>query len=116
MFYGAPCVADGRVFVGTLDWAGTNTEGVFAFDAATGKRLWSHSTKANILTRLLHANGKVIVHDVDWNFQALDPATGRELWHFNALDTVGLLNARLGHGKSAESKTAMTYDPKSNQE
>ncbi len=114
VFYGAPCVADGRVFVGTLDWAGTNTEGVFAFDAATGKRLWSHPTKANILTRILHANGKVIVHDVDWNFQALDPATGREIWHFNALDTVGLLNARLGHGKSAESKTAMTYDPKSN--
>ena len=114
IYYSTPCVADGRVFVGTIDWAGTDTAGVFALDAATGKKLWFHPDKSNIMTRILHVNGKVIVHDMNWGLFALDPATGREIWNLDVRRDIGLIGNRLSGGNSGTSKSAMTYDPASN--
>ncbi|HVC95053.1 MAG TPA: PQQ-binding-like beta-propeller repeat protein [Pirellulales bacterium] len=51
---------------------------VMAFDAATGKRLWSHRSKVAPLT--LCANEKrVIFHDGD-KIVCLDPKNGKPLW------------------------------------
>jgi len=51
---------------------------VVAFDAATGKRLWSHTSKVAPLT--LCANDKrVIFHDGD-KIVCLDPRSGKQLW------------------------------------
>ena len=114
VFYGAPCVADGRVFVGTIDWAGTDTAGVFALDAMTGRQLWFHPTRSNVMAHILHVNGKVLVQDMDWCIYALDPATGREIWRFDARGEIGLVDAKLGGGASSQTKAAMTYDAKMN--
>ena len=55
VFYGAPCVAAGRVFAGTIDPEGKGRAGAYALDAATGRRLWSFKTRSDVLTRVLFA-------------------------------------------------------------
>ncbi len=110
VFYGAPCVAAGRVFVGTIDPEGKGRAGAYALDAATGRRLWSFKTRSDVLTRVLFAAGSVLVQDTEWFFYALDPETGRERWRFDARDLVGVTGAYFGGGADPLVRSAMTYD------
>jgi outer membrane protein assembly factor BamB len=78
--------ANGRAFVGV----GNPDDGVLAFDAATGTRLWETTFYADgdrdldvgATPVILDFNGKeaVAIGSVGGVFKLLDAATGRELW------------------------------------
>jgi outer membrane protein assembly factor BamB len=78
----APVFADGRMFV--LD---RSTNGVAAFDAATGKELWRYSDEYLRATRLAVSDGIVVVVDTpcepgsaDHWITGLDAASGERRW------------------------------------
>ena len=107
---GEPCVADGRLFVGTVEVEGRGGGGVHALDAKTGRKLWFFQTKTNVKQRILHHDGLVLVMDVLWQVYALDAKTGRQVWHFDAQQTIGIVGAKLGGGADSETTSAMTLD------
>ena len=114
VFCGAPCVADGRVIVGTSDFEGRLPPGAHAFDAKTGRKLWSYETESDVTTRVLADRGRVFVQDEDWRVSALDGKTGRELWKTDLRGPVGLIGARLSGGADSRLGGALTLDPARN--
>ncbi len=86
-----PLVADGVLYVSTA-WSK-----VKAYDAATGKALWSYDPEVpgewavnaccDVVNRGVALwDGKVFVGSLDGRLIALDAATGRELWDVNTID------------------------------
>jgi glucose dehydrogenase len=86
-----PLVADGVLYVSTA-WSK-----VKAFDAATGKPLWTYDPEVpgewavnaccDVVNRGVALwEGKVFVGSLDGRLIALDAATGRELWDVNTID------------------------------
>ena len=86
-----PLVADGVLYVST-SWSR-----VKAFDAATGKALWSYDPEvpgewaANACCDVVNRGvalweGKVYVGSLDGRLIALDAATGKEVWDVNTID------------------------------
>jgi outer membrane protein assembly factor BamB len=71
-----PVVADGRVFVGTLDGM------VVALDAGTGAERWRAHTGDAILGTAAIAGEMVIVGSQDGLVHAYDAATGIERWSY----------------------------------
>src|SRR6516162_5705125 len=69
-------VADGRVFVGTLN--GT----LWALDRRTGRALWRHQAGAPIAHSPAWSGGRVFCGDAGGTLRALDAATGRPAWTF----------------------------------
>lgn len=108
--YSTPSAENGRVFVGTMDFEGTDGAGVYSLDAKTGRQLWFFPTQSNVGTRTIAHGGRVYVQDMDWHFHALDAATGREIWRFDARPVVGLVGAHLTGGDNSQTRSAMTLD------
>jgi hypothetical protein len=86
-------VADGVVYVGTVDRA------VYALDAATGKPLWHHLMGAGKTDYLAVTSGAVVAASgsngatpsgYPGGVYALDPATGKLLWSVDAPFVLGL--------------------------
>jgi outer membrane protein assembly factor BamB len=77
-FYSTPAVAYGRVFIGSTDGK------VYAFGAATGHRLWSHSTGGYVYSSPAVWNRRVLVGSYSGTFYALDAGTGEPDWTFRA--------------------------------
>jgi PQQ-dependent dehydrogenase (methanol/ethanol family) len=86
-----PLVADGVLYVSTA-WSK-----VKAFDATTGKPLWTYDPEVpgewavnaccDVVNRGVALwEGKVFVGSLDGRLIALDAATGRELWDVNTID------------------------------
>jgi len=86
-----PIVVDGVLYVSTA-WSR-----VKAYDAATGKPLWSYDPEVpgewavnaccDVVNRGVAVwDGKVFVGSFDGRLIALDAATGRELWDVNTID------------------------------
>ena len=86
-----PLVADGVLYVSTA-WSK-----VRAYDAATGKPLWTYDPEVpgewavnaccDVVNRGVALwEGKVFVGSLDGRLIALDAATGRELWDVNTID------------------------------
>jgi quinohemoprotein ethanol dehydrogenase len=86
-----PLVADGVLYVSTA-WSKVN-----AYDAATGKPLWSYDPEVpgewavnsccDVVNRGVALwEGKVFVGSLDGRLIALDAATGKELWDVNTID------------------------------
>jgi quinohemoprotein ethanol dehydrogenase len=86
-----PLVADGVLYVSTA-WSK-----VKAFDATTGKPLWTYDPEVpgewavnaccDVVNRGVALwQGKVFVGSLDGRLIALDAATGRELWDVNTID------------------------------
>jgi outer membrane protein assembly factor BamB len=74
---GSAAIDRGRVFVGSRDGA------LYALDLATGTRQWrvSHHGSWVIASPAVH-DGRVFAGSSDGHFiQAVDAATGKELWH-----------------------------------
>lgn len=70
-------VADGRVFVGTL-------QGSFhALDAATGEVLWTHAC-GPVLNNAAAADGKVVFGDTDRTLWCLNAADGSVAWRLTS--------------------------------
>lgn len=63
-------------------WAGPSS--IKAVEAATGKTMWEHMTGIGAHSGILTTAGKLLfAGDASGNALALDPATGRTLWHVN---------------------------------
>ncbi len=86
-----PLVADGVLYVSTA-WSK-----VKAYDAASGRALWSYDPEVpgewavnaccDVVNRGVALwEGKVFVGSLDGRLVALDAATGRELWDVNTID------------------------------
>ena len=117
-------ILDDRVFVGTLDAA------LIALDAHTGKQLWEvqlADTKAGyeLTAPPLPVKDKIITGISGGEFgiqgfiEAYDPATGKKLWHFNAVPGPGEFGNDTWDGDSWQRGAGATwmpgvYDPKLN--
>lgn len=72
----SPAIAGGMVFIGSRDG------GLYGLDAATGERRWRVSHRGSwVVASPAVKDGRVYVGSSDGHFiQAVDAATGRELW------------------------------------
>jgi outer membrane protein assembly factor BamB len=77
-FYSTPAVAYGRVFIGSTDGK------VYAFGAASGHRLWSHSTGGYVYASPAIWRQRVLVGSYSGRFYAFDAGTGEPDWTFKA--------------------------------
>jgi outer membrane protein assembly factor BamB len=77
-FYSTPAVAYGRVYIGSNDGK------VYAFGAASGHRLWSHSTGGYVYASPAIWRQRVLVGSYSGTFYALDAGTGEPRWTFEA--------------------------------
>jgi outer membrane protein assembly factor BamB len=76
----SPAFANGRVYA---VYANTSTDyGVYAFDAATGSRLWHSPFGGFSQSDLAVANGIVYAGSFDGNLYAFDALTGARKWAF----------------------------------
>jgi outer membrane protein assembly factor BamB len=73
----SPVVADGKVYVGSLDGA------VYALDATTGKEVWKFQTGNKVRATAFVNAGTVYIGSWDELFYALDAQTGAERWKAN---------------------------------
>ena len=112
--YSAPCVADGRLFVGTCDLEGAGGAGVTALDAATGRRLWHVPMRDSVHSRLHCLNGLVHVFDSYWGVRALDAATGRERWRRDMRIEFGMDKRAPGWGGNPLTQLESTLDAAAN--
>lgn len=96
----------GRVFLGSMFVALRN---VFAFDAASGRRLWATgglgSTVASPLLTSVHPDGAVVSAGFDGYVRAFSQGRGRQLWKFAARDHVYASPAQLSDGRIVAAST-----------
>ncbi len=90
----APCVVDGRVFIGTVIGDIHDSLAVLALDAETGKQIWKVNTPLPVPGCASHSNGRIYVGlgngklglEADKPAGAvwcLDAKTGEKLWTFD---------------------------------
>ena len=77
-FYSTPAVAYGRVYIGSTDGK------VYAFGAASGHRLWSHSTGGYVYASPAVWRQRILVGSYSGTFSAFDAGTGEPDWTFHA--------------------------------
>jgi alcohol dehydrogenase (cytochrome c) len=117
-------ILDNRLFVGTLDAA------LVALDAHTGKQLWEVQLADTMLgyeltSPPLVVKDKIVTGIGGGEFgirgfiEAYDPATGKKLWHFNAIPGPGEFGNNTWEGDSWQHGAGGTwlpgtYDPELN--
>src|SRR6266571_3172935 len=72
----SPAVANGMVYIGSFDHK------VYAFDAATGRRVWATPTQDTIYSSPAVANGVVYIGSSDHKMYALNASSGHVIWTF----------------------------------
>ena len=72
-------VSGGKVFTATIDNHNSFNGGIYAFDAATGKKLWGRRVKNSVPNSLAAADGKVFAIDLRGKVFALN-SQGKLLW------------------------------------
>lgn len=80
IFMGSPLVADGKVFIGTVDENLTGKAAAFALDARTGKILWRTPVRNSIKNNMAFDSGLLFAQDAEGWLYALDAATGKLRW------------------------------------
>jgi outer membrane protein assembly factor BamB len=75
-FYSSAAVTDGRVFLGGRDKL------LHALDAATGKAVWTLTTRARIDSSPVVSGGRVYVGSSDGRMYAADAVSGKQVWEF----------------------------------
>ncbi len=76
----APLLAEGKIFIGTIDDEANGSASISALDAVSGKLLWRFKTGNSIKNVLAYKNGLVIGTDAEGVTYALDAASGRLRW------------------------------------
>jgi len=84
-----PVIAEGRVFLGTA------MGNFHAFEATTGKKLWSFKAGGPILHTAGVEGGKVFFGCLDGSVYALDPSDGSLAWKFDSGPGTGFSTAVL---------------------
>jgi len=82
-FSSSSAVANGVVFVGSAD-----TANVYAFDGATGAKVWSFAARSFVYSSPAVVNGVVYIGSEDGNLYALNATTGAKLWSFTTESNV----------------------------
>jgi outer membrane protein assembly factor BamB len=77
-FYSTAAVWQGKVFVGGRD------KMLHALDAATGKALWTFTTRSRVDSSPVIADNRVFFGSNDGRLYALDAADGKKVWEFTA--------------------------------
>lgn len=77
-FYSSAALIDGKVILGGRD------KMVHCLSAATGKAIWTFTTRARVESSPAVASGRVYVGSNDGRFYVLDLAKGTKLWEFTA--------------------------------
>ena len=90
-FYSTPAVAYGRVYIGSTDGK------MYAFGAASGHRLWSHSTGGYVYASPAIWRQRVLVGSYSGTFYALDAGTGEPRWTFKAGGPISGSATVVGH-------------------
>ncbi|WP_120514137.1 PQQ-binding-like beta-propeller repeat protein [Chitinophaga barathri] len=75
-----PLLAEGKIFIGSIDDEYNHHSSISALDAATGKLLWQYPTGNSIKNILAYKNGLVIGTDAEGVTYALEAATGKLRW------------------------------------
>ena len=75
----SPVISGGKVFTATIDNHNSFNGGIYAFDAATGKKLWGRRVKNSVPNSLAAADGKVFAIDLRGKVFALN-SQGKLLW------------------------------------
>ena len=92
LLYTQPVVAEGKVFIASLDEELRGEAAVFALDAETGKQLWRHEVRNSIKNNIAYAEGTVLAQDAEGYLYALDAGTGAVKWEKKlALDGLPLV-------------------------
>ena len=78
----SPVVTDGKVFTATIDNHNSFNGGIYAFDAATGKKLWGRRIKNSVPNSLAAGDGKIFAIDLRGKVYALN-MQGKLLWTEN---------------------------------
>lgn len=80
LYYTQPVVADGKVFIASLDEDLKGEGAVFALDAGNGKLLWRHQTRNSVKNTIACASGIVLAQDAEGFLYAIDAETGGLKW------------------------------------
>lgn len=82
---GTPTIGGGLVYLATLEGGGPGTRRLHAVDVATGERVWVVPSPgdAPAFAPAL-ADDRAIVSGEDGSVTAMDPATGQQLWRYDA--------------------------------
>jgi len=88
--WSSPAVANGRVFVGSLDHK------VYCLNATTGKQLWNYTTGLGVLSSPAVADGRVFVGSDDHKVYCLNATTGGLHWSYTTGDSVDSSPAVVG--------------------
>ena len=75
-FGSSPAIADGVVYIGSLDGR------LYALDARTGEEKWSFKTDGRVYSSPAIAGSMVYFGSGDGRLYALDARTGQEKWRF----------------------------------
>jgi len=77
-FYSSPAFDQGKLVLGGRDKL------AHCLNAATGKAVWTFTTRARVESSPAIAGGRVYIGSNDGRFYVLDLAKGTKLWEFNA--------------------------------
>lgn len=80
ILYTKPVVADGKVFVASLDEDLKGEGAVFALDAATGELLWRYSVRNSVKNTIACHEGRVFAQDAEGFLYAIDAERGTLCW------------------------------------
>ena len=77
---GSPLLAEGKLFVATIDDANNLQCGISALDPITGKILWHYKTRNSIKNTLAYEKGIILGTDMEGFTYALKPDNGALIW------------------------------------
>jgi outer membrane protein assembly factor BamB len=75
-FYSSAAITDGKVILGGRDKL------VYCFNAATGKPIWTFTTRSRIDSSPAIAGGRIYIGSNDGRFYVLDQNTGAKIWEY----------------------------------
>ncbi len=83
IYHCSPVVADGKVFITSIDEGDSRNNFVYAFDCQTGASLWHSPTRSPVKHTLAYDDGIVVATDLTGQVYAFDAETGKLVWEYD---------------------------------